>query len=577
VKISGYTISSRIGAGGQAMVYVAIQESLQRPVALKVLNPVHADSPEFTTRFLNEGRILASLGHSNVITIYDIGVDGGFHYISMELVEGGDLKRRMREGMDSNRVLDYVATIADSLAAAHDKNIVHRDIKPANVLFRKDGTLLLTDFGIAKQLDAKNELTLTGTTVGSPHYLSPEQAQGRSVDGRADIYSLGIMAFEMLTGSKPYEGESDIDTIFKHINDPIPKLPTEHALLQELIERMIAKTPGDRFESAHEVVEYIAEMESMEPVPTGRLKDYEFRSEYSDEIATETKTPIAPHVAAEIRANADTIPAGLTPADAETEVNPRSRRARIAELMVPVAATGVVMIALAGSWLLFLKPPPPGPNISRLAETRPGPDISRLAETRPGPDMARVEPEPEPLPPTPPPPPQRSALDTPVAEVSSAARVEVLLGAADQALRDYRLTKPNRDNALEYYNAVLAIDPGNPVAADGHRLIAERYGMLAQGEMHRGNLIKAGIYVDRGLSVHPSDQQLLSLRQQVEGEIAKRQASGGTRPITTDRSQPRAGAGDAASEPNFTGESPLELFRRIRDWFSRRDAPKNGR
>ncbi len=286
MKISGYTISSRIGAGGQAMVYVAIQESLQRPVALKVLNPVHADSPEFTTRFLNEGRILASLGHSNVITIYDIGVDGGFHYISMELVEGGDLKRRMREGMDSNRVLDYIATIADCLAAAHEKNIVHRDIKPANVLFRKDGTLLLTDFGIAKQLDAKNELTLTGTTVGSPHYLSPEQAQGRTVDGRADVYSLGIMAYEMLTGSRPYEGESDIDTIFKHINDPIPNLPPEHAPLQELIERMIAKAPGDRFESAREVVDFIAEMEPMEPVPTGRLRDYELRNESSDEVIT---------------------------------------------------------------------------------------------------------------------------------------------------------------------------------------------------------------------------------------------------------------------------------------------------
>ncbi len=537
------------------MVYVAIQESLQRPVALKVLNPVHADSPEFTTRFLNEGRILASLGHSNVITIYDIGVDGGFHYISMELVEGGDLKRRMREGMDSNRVLDYVATIADCLAAAHEKNIVHRDIKPANVLFRKDGTLLLTDFGIAKQLDAKNELTLTGTTVGSPHYLSPEQAQGRSVDGRADVYSLGIMAFEMLTGMKPYEGESDIDTIFKHINDPIPKLPPEHAPMQELIERMIAKAPGDRFENASEVVEYIANMEPMDPVPTGRLKDYEFRSESADEVLTETKTPIAPHVAAEIRASADTIPAGLTPGDAETEINPRSRRARIAELMVPVAATGVVVIALAGTWLMFLKPPPPDPNISLVAET-----------TR-GPDMAQVEPEPAP----PPPPEQRSALDTPP-EVSAANRVEALLTAADQALKDYRLTKPNRDNALEYYNAVLAIDPGNPVAADGHRLIAERYGMLAKGEMHRGNLIKAGIYVDRGLSVHPSDQQLLALQQQVESEIAKRQASGGTRPVSTDPGQRRGGAGDNQSNTTVKGETPAELFRRIRNWFGRRNA-----
>ena len=538
------------------MVYVAIQESLQRPVALKVLNPVHADSPEFTTRFLNEGRILASLGHSNVITIYDIGVDGGFHYISMELVEGGDLKRRMREGMDSSRVLEYVATIADSLAAAHEKNIVHRDIKPANVLFRKDGTLLLTDFGIAKQLDAKNELTLTGTTVGSPHYLSPEQAQGRIVDGRADIYSLGIMAYEMLTGNKPYEGESDIDTIFKHINDPIPKLTPEHAPLQDLIERMIAKMPGDRFENAREVVDYIRDMEPMEAIPTGRLKDYDFRSESADDVLTETKTPIAPHVAAEIRASADTIPAGLVASDAETEINPYSRRARIAELLAPVAATGVVVLALVGSWLLFLKPPPPDP------------DSTAVVEQVPGPDMAQVEPElvPEPEPEPEPPPPHSSALDqTP--QISDAQRVEALLSAADQALRDYRLTKPNRDNALEYYNAVLAIDPGNPVAADGHRLIAERYGMLAKGEMHRGNLIKAGIYVDRGLSVHPSDQELLALQNQVELEIAKRQRSGGTRPYTSQRGS--GSASDGQPRRNIEGESPAELFRRIRSWFNR--------
>ncbi len=529
------------------MVYVAIQESLQRPVALKVLNPVHADTAEFTTRFLNEGRILASLGHSNVITIYDIGVDGGFHYISMELVEGGDLKRRMREGMDSSRVLDYVATIADCLAAAHEKNIVHRDIKPANVLFRKDGTLLLTDFGIAKQLDAKNELTLTGTTVGSPHYLSPEQAQGRAVDGRADIYSLGIMAYEMLTGNKPYEGESDIDTIFKHINDPIPKLTPEHAPLQDLIERMIAKAPADRFKNAHEVVDYIRDMEPMEAIPTGRLKDYDFRSESADDVLNETKTPIAPHVAAEIRASADTIPAGLVASDADTEINPYSRRARIAELLAPVAATGVVVLALVGSWLLFLKPPPPDPNSTAVVEQVPGPD------------MAQVEP---PAQPEPEPPPQHSSILDQTAQINDAQRVESLLSAADQALRDYRLTKPNRDNALEYYNAVLAIDPGNPVAADGHRLIAERYGMLAKGEMHRGNLIKAGIYVDRGLSVHPSDQDLLALQNQVELEIARRQRSGGTQPYTSQR-------GGRQADPNYKGETPTELFRRIRSWFDR--------
>jgi len=257
MNISGYQIERRIGQGGMALVYLAMQESLRRPVALKVLHPLHAETPEFTERFLNEGRMLASLSHRNIIIIHDIGVSGPVHYIAMEYVEGGDLKQRIREGLSVPLALEYARTIACALHVAHQKGIVHRDVKPANVMFRNDGTLVLTDFGIAKQFDANSDLTVTGSTIGSPHYLSPEQAHGKPVDARADIYSIGIMLYEMLSGEKiysigimlyemlsgekPYQGESEMDTVLKHLSEPVPQLSGDLAQLQPLLERMLAK------------------------------------------------------------------------------------------------------------------------------------------------------------------------------------------------------------------------------------------------------------------------------------------------------------------------------------------------
>ena len=247
MQIPGYNIERQIGKGGMAVVYRAIQESLGRPVALKVMHPLFADSPEFTERFLNEGRLLASLRHSHIITIYDIGVSDGLHYISMEYIDGGDLRQRIGRDMPLQTALDYVITLGSCLKVAHAAQVVHRDVKPANILFRTDGTLLLTDFGIAKRLSNPHGLTATGSMIGSPYYLSPEQALGREVDGKADIYSLGIVFYEMLVGEKPFEGDSEVDIALKHIEDHLPRLPQHLSHVQPLLERMTAKKPQDRF------------------------------------------------------------------------------------------------------------------------------------------------------------------------------------------------------------------------------------------------------------------------------------------------------------------------------------------
>jgi len=258
LNIPGYQIKAHVGSGGMAVVFRALQESLQRPVALKVLK--HTESKEWTERFLNEGRILASLDHRNIITVHDIGIHHGHIYISMEYVNGGDLGSRIQAGMSAKDALEIVAIVGDALGVAHRKGVIHRDVKPGNILFRQDGTPVIADFGIAKEFERETDITVDGTVIGTPDYLAPEQARGESVDGRTDLYGLGIIFYEMLTGRKPFEGGSAVEIVFKHINDPIPSLPEEFATYQPLLEKMTAKEPADRFDSAVDMVAAVTEM-----------------------------------------------------------------------------------------------------------------------------------------------------------------------------------------------------------------------------------------------------------------------------------------------------------------------------
>ncbi|HIE84450.1 MAG TPA: serine/threonine protein kinase, partial [Dehalococcoidia bacterium] len=193
MDIQGYTIKHEIGKGGMATVYLATQESLHRDVVLKLLDDVQMGDSDLGERFLAEGRILASLKHPNIITIYDIGIANDQLYISMEYIQGGDLKQRLELPVSAEEALDYLSQVSSALGEAHKHGIVHRDVKPANILFADNDTPILTDFGIAKEVDTEHDLTSTGIFLGSPNYVSPEQADGQKIDGRADIYSLGCI------------------------------------------------------------------------------------------------------------------------------------------------------------------------------------------------------------------------------------------------------------------------------------------------------------------------------------------------------------------------------------------------
>jgi len=202
-QVPGYKIGNLIGEGGMASVYLAMQESLNRPVALKILK--NFDTEVQITRFFNEGQIIASLNHHNIITIHDLGEINGRCYLAMEYIEGGDLKDHINKGLKPDEATKLVKLIANCLDFVHQKGIIHRDIKPENILFRKDGTLVLTDFGVAKQIQTDTSLTMDGMTIGSPHYISPEQAEHKPLDIKTDLYSLGIIYYEMLTGQKPFK------------------------------------------------------------------------------------------------------------------------------------------------------------------------------------------------------------------------------------------------------------------------------------------------------------------------------------------------------------------------------------
>ncbi|GAA1989217.1 hypothetical protein GCM10009817_33780 [Terrabacter lapilli] len=250
-----YLLLERIAVGGMGEVHLATDERLGRRVAVKVLAPVYADSPDFVERFRREALTAAALSHPNIAQVYDYGVDGSSHFIVMEHVEGSDLARLLRERgrltpADAVRVAEQVCA---ALAAAHRAGVVHRDIKPGNVMVRPDGTVKVTDFGIAQAL-GQASLTETGTVMGTAAYVSPEQARGQASTPASDLYSLGILLFQMLTGAVPFEGPTPVAIAMRHLDEPVP-LPSSRvadlpANLDEVVTRATAKSPADRYPDA---------------------------------------------------------------------------------------------------------------------------------------------------------------------------------------------------------------------------------------------------------------------------------------------------------------------------------------
>ena len=257
-RIPGYQVLRMIGEGGSAKVYLAERISDRLQLVLKVLDPSLRQDSSFLKRFVREYQLIAALRNEHLPVIFDQGFSGEHAYIAMEYFGGGDLKDRIRKGFTSLGALRVASQIARALDAIHARGVIHRDLKPQNILFRGNGRLALVDFGLAKDLHVESTLTLAGEVLATPRYMSPEQCLGTPADHRSDLYSLGVIFYEMLAGRKLFDGESASGLLYMHVNGEVPRLPAKLAGYQPIVDRLLAKQPQHRYQSARELFESIA-------------------------------------------------------------------------------------------------------------------------------------------------------------------------------------------------------------------------------------------------------------------------------------------------------------------------------
>ncbi|WP_243128883.1 Stk1 family PASTA domain-containing Ser/Thr kinase [Clostridium novyi] len=278
-----YELLQKIGEGGMAEVYKAKCHLLNRYVAVKILKNQYSDNMEFVNKFKQEAAAAASLSHNNIVGIYDIGSENNINYIVMEYIDGKTLKQIINENqvLKYNKAIEIASQIAKALECAHNNNIIHRDVKPHNILVTKDGIIKVTDFGIAK---ATSSVTITNSDkiIGSAHYISPEQAKGKFVDCKTDIYSLGIILYEMVTGEVPYDGESPVSVALKHVQEqvipPIKVNPNIPESLNKLILKAVEKEPYKRYQSAHDI---LMDLEKIQQNPNTNIAANVEENEYT--------------------------------------------------------------------------------------------------------------------------------------------------------------------------------------------------------------------------------------------------------------------------------------------------------
>ena len=580
MEIPGYRIERLIAEGGMSSVYLAVQESLGRRVALKVLKKF--DCAEHAERFLSEARTIASLEHHYIITIHDVGTIGERHYIAMEYLEGGSLRERIDAGIPPMVALDLLERIAACLDFVHRRGVVHRDIKPGNILFHADGTPKLSDFGIAKQLAGNQELTMDGSAFGSPYYLSPEQAEGGPLDGRSDIYALGIMFYQMLTGRQPYAERSHIETIVAHLIHPIPLLPNALAAYQGLFERMTAKRPQDRIASAAQLIEQIRAARQAAALRADRAGGRPLRSGSGliqavsrafREASATTKVvagsallagavgtlllpgmPDGERPAVAIAAPAPPAAAAVAGAKAAGQAGSTAPPAAVqrAELAAPVQPTAIADAAQIAS------PEPPAseavprptgqamPEAPALATPPPATDLSGhgsgsavveggLAARKPDDrrdttgDAAAVTAQNTAAPISTVPP----MIDDPT-DTGERAIVEALMRRGDRALQRFRLTTPSDDNALLHYTQVLERDPQHAGARAGIDEIADRYAALARKALRDRDYRLSRVYLRRGLLIRKDHAGLRLARR----DLDKAQRATVPRPVRTAQPAP---------------------------------------
>ena len=530
ITIPGYELKQELGRGGMAMVYRAVQESLNRDVALKIMNPTLAGEESFKKRFLNEGHIIAQLTDPNIVTIFDIGVYEHHYYLAMEYLPGGTLKDKCDQGLPTDEAVSVARALGRALGYAHQQGFVHRDIKPQNVLFRTDGTPVLTDFGIAKTVNDSSQMTAAGYTLGSAGYMSPEQSVGKPLDNRSDIYSFGVMFWEMLTGQPMYEADDIFALAFKHATEPIPILPTSLASYQPIMNKLLAKTPEDRYANAEQ---FIAALDTMTDAadPEGQVMD---------KPPAPTETVVIPQpVQGSVPATAD---------NASSENQPEARPGKEFKAWMVVIVALVLGIASIAAWFVLRpasapvvpvastttepKPPaetvqidPPAliakPTTATPGFTEPQIDVPEVSEPK-----SEIEPEVEPEINQQPPTVSSSTLDKgkPLTEAERRDHIAQLLELAQQQTDSGQHLGPPGDNAFETYRKVLELEPLNKVARAGlvgigRIRLARQYLEQARQLLSSGDLAASLVKIEQGLRLMPDDQSLRGLYEEVKVQL----------------------------------------------------------
>ena len=551
LEIPGYRVHGQLGKGGMAEVFLATQESLSRKVAIKVLRS--AEDETFSQRFIKEAHIVASLNHPSIITIYDIDrLADGRYYLAMEFLPGGDLARHKGELFAPERALQIVRQVASGLAVVHDKGLVHRDVKPANVLFRGDGTAVLTDFGVAKDLDIDSELTQFGVAVGSPAYSSPEQAQCQALDARSDIYSLGVILLEMLTGNNPFRGGNYTQTVVNHVQME-PPLPDSLGAFRGVLARMLAKKPDERFADCRALLAALDEVE---------LSDLE---ETQIRPALALPEPAAPVVAPVPRQRRSAMPllvvlsvlvligtltsAGLyiqQQRQIEALLVQAEQRFAAGQLIEPEQDSAehyfnqILAIDDDSSEALA------GLQRIREARIKVFTDLAeqRLADgllTEPSEDNAdfyyrqalAIDPQ------------HAGALDG-LSRVLQ-ARIARYLALAEQSIADKRLLLPEEDSAVYYYRQILGWSPDNAEALAGLNRVALLYRDLANAAYRRSDFPAALAMIERGLQAEPQNPELLQMQGEHQQLLADARAANA-----------RAAADRAAREERERSSNPIK-------------------
>jgi serine/threonine-protein kinase PpkA len=464
VQIPGFRLIRMLGEGGMATVHLAVQESLDREVALKVMSPTLAANAAFCEQFMKEGRIAAKLTHPHLMTVHDIGEENGVYYLASEYLPAGTLRDRM-EGIGVAEALEIACDVAAGLAYAHENGFVHRDVKPGNIMFRADGTAVLADFGIAKAIKTAASQTMTGNqAIGTPDYMSPEQAQANPVDGRSDLYSLGAVLFECLAGHKPYRAGDPYTVALMHVTEPVPKLPDQLQWLQPLIDRLMAKNPDARFMNGDA---FIAECDGL--------------------VAQHPE--IQPRGATRATRKRKTMPRaeGIPSAPSEQSSSPvwNLQAARLGYVGLGVAA----LIAIAGGWYWTHRMPAPESVQATVAPVLPAMHVPPAAES--GEALAKVR-----------------QLDLPA-----------LLARGEQYFADGKnnygehFEWPPGENAIDVFQEVLKRDPDNAVAKERLNDIAAYY-QVAANDLYKNEVYgTAADLVEKGLRADPKNTALLKLKQ----------------------------------------------------------------